>query len=147
MSGGPPYGGGGGGGFGYPRGSSSGRRTPKQAKKPDPVITSGAPPEADQPADPALAAARLAAQEEAGRISDWNHLHRWGQMTNTIANYRRIEQIGEGTYGQVYRAQCLSTGREVALKKIRVTHPGYFGMPPTIIREIKILKAIFVSST
>lgn len=142
MSGGPPYGGGGGGGFGYPRGSSSGRRTPKQAKKPDPVITSGAPPEADQPADPALAAARLAAQEEAGRISDWNHLHRWGQMTNTIANYRRIEQIGEGTYGQVYRAQCLSTGREVALKKIRVTHPGYFGMPPTIIREIKILKAL-----
>ena len=63
-------------------------------------------------------------------------------MTNTIAAYRRIEQIGEGTYGQVYRAQCLTSGQEVALKKIRVTHPGYYGMPPTIIREIKILKAL-----
>jgi len=84
----------------------------------------------------------LAAREEAKDIAEWNKLNRWGQMTNTIAAYRRIEQIGEGTYGQVYRAQCLTSGQEVALKKIRVTHPGYYGMPPTIIREIKILKAL-----
>ena len=63
-------------------------------------------------------------------------------MTRTIAHYRRVEQIGEGTYGQVYRAQCLSTGRAVALKKIRVHHAGYWGMPPTVIREIKILRAL-----
>lgn len=142
MSGGPPYGGG--GGFGYPRGSSSGRRTPKakaeHMMKISSSSASGA--QTEEQEDPAAAAARLAAQEEADQTAEWNNLHRWGQMTSTIANYRRIEQIGEGTYGQVYRAQCLSTGREVALKKIRVTHPGYFGMPPTIIREIKILKAL-----
>jgi serine/threonine protein kinase len=66
----------------------------------------------------------------------------WRNMTRTVAHYERIEQIGEGTYGQVYRAKCLDTGRVVALKKIRVHHGGYWGMPPTVIREIKILKKL-----
>jgi len=30
----------------------------------------------------------------------------------------------------------------VALKKIRLHHPGYWGIPPTVIREIKILKKL-----
>jgi len=64
-------------------------------------------------------------------------------MTRTIAHYEKIEQIGEGTYGQVYKAKCLDTGRIVALKKIHVHHGGYWGMPPTVIREIKILKRLF----
>lgn len=66
----------------------------------------------------------------------------WSDMTRTIAHYQRLEQIGEGTYGQVYRARCLQTDRQVALKKIRVHHGGYWGMPPTVIREIKILKRL-----
>jgi len=72
----------------------------------------------------------------------WNALHQWGQMTRTIAHYRRIEKIGEGTFGQVYKATCLDTNQFVAMKKIRVHHPFYWGMPPTVIREIKILKAL-----
>eukprot|EP00563_Minutocellus_polymorphus_P014550 CAMPEP_0181060926 /NCGR_PEP_ID=MMETSP1070-20121207/22239_1 /TAXON_ID=265543 /ORGANISM="Minutocellus polymorphus, Strain NH13" /LENGTH=974 /DNA_ID=CAMNT_0023140829 /DNA_START=44 /DNA_END=2969 /DNA_ORIENTATION=- len=151
MSGGPPFGGGGGGGgggFGYPRTSSSSSNRRKAPKNlPDALVASAASgvvqsEEQDTAAARAAASLALAAQEEARDNAEWNNLNRWGQMTNTIAAYRRIEQIGEGTYGQVYRAQCLSSGREVALKKIRVTHPGYFGMPPTIIREIKILKAL-----
>jgi cyclin-dependent kinase 12/13 len=67
---------------------------------------------------------------------------KWFDMTRTIAHYQRLEQIGEGTYGQVYRAKCLQTGRQVALKKIRVHHGDYWGMPPTVIREIKILKRL-----
>lgn len=63
-------------------------------------------------------------------------------MTRTIAHYERIEQIGEGTYGQVYRARCKDTDQIVALKKIRVLHGGYWGLPPTILREIKILKRL-----
>ncbi|KAL3927045.1 MAG: hypothetical protein SGBAC_013242 [Bacillariaceae sp.] len=63
-------------------------------------------------------------------------------MTRTIAHYERIEQIGEGTYGQVYKARCMDTNEIVALKKIRVHHGGYWGMPPTVIREIKILKRL-----
>jgi serine/threonine protein kinase len=66
----------------------------------------------------------------------------WRNMTRTVAHYERIEQIGEGTYGQVYRAKCLDTGRIVALKKIRVHHGGHWGLPPTVIREIKILKKL-----
>mmetsp|Transcript_41805 Transcript_41805/g.50131 ORF Transcript_41805/g.50131 Transcript_41805/m.50131 type:complete len:1006 (-) Transcript_41805:40-3057(-) len=65
---------------------------------------------------------------------------RWKEGTRTIVHYQRIEQIGEGTYGQVYRAACRSTHRMVALKKIRVHHGGHAGLPNTIIREIKILK-------
>lgn len=78
-----------------------------------------------------------------------NALHRHTLSTRTIAHYCRLEQIGEGTYGQVYRAECLAPtlarprgGAMVALKKIRLHHPGYMGIPPTVIREIKILKKL-----
>lgn len=78
-----------------------------------------------------------------------NSIHRWSLSTRTIAHYCRLEQIGEGTYGQVYRAQCLDRtlahpagGEIVALKKIRLHHPGYWGIPPTVLREIKILKQL-----
>lgn len=77
---------------------------------------------------------------DAGSLS--NRTRDWRSMTRTIAHYERIEQIGEGTYGQVYRARCKDTNEVVALKKIRVHHGGYWGMPPTVIREIKILKRL-----
>ena len=42
-------------------------------------------------------------------------------------NFQKIEKIGEGTYGVVYKAKDKSTGAVVALKKIRldtyVQHP------------------------
>ena len=66
----------------------------------------------------------------------------WYQMTRTLAHYERLEQIGEGTYGQVYRARCKDTGRIVAMKKMRIHHGGYWGMPLQLIREIKILKRL-----
>lgn len=69
-------------------------------------------------------------------------LRKWSDMTRTIWHYERIEQIGEGTYGQVYRARCKDTNQIVAMKKIRVHYGGHWGMPPTVIREIKILKRL-----
>jgi len=63
-------------------------------------------------------------------------------MTRTVAHYERLEQIGEGTYGQVYRAVCRDTNQIVALKKMRIHHGGYWGMPLQLIREIKILKKL-----
>ena len=54
----------------------------------------------------------------------------WQHMTRTVAHYKRLEQIGEGTYGQVYRAICQDTGQPVALKKMRLlSGRGYWGMP------------------
>ena len=37
-----------------------------------------------------------------------------------VGKFQKIEKIGEGTYGIVYRAKDKKTGREVALKKIRL---------------------------
>ena len=63
-------------------------------------------------------------------------------MTRTVAHYERLEQIGEGTYGQVYRAKCLDSGRIVAMKKMRIISRYVNGIPPQLIREIKILKQL-----
>jgi serine/threonine protein kinase len=68
--------------------------------------------------------------------------HWTGNMTRTIAHYQRMEQIGEGAYGQVYKARCVDSGRLVALKKLIIQHGGYNGMPPSVIREIKILQRL-----
>ena len=37
-----------------------------------------------------------------------------------MENFQKIEKIGEGTYGVVYKARDKSTGGLVALKKIRL---------------------------
>ncbi|KAF2729443.1 Pkinase-domain-containing protein [Polyplosphaeria fusca] len=58
-----------------------------------------------------------------------------------MENYQKMEKIGEGTYGVVYKARDLSTKdhRIVALKKIRLEAEDE-GVPSTAIREISILK-------
>lgn len=63
----------------------------------------------------------------------------WG--TRAICCYEKVEQIGEGTYGQVYKARNKVTKDVVALKKIRV-HSENFGLPVTAIREMKILSEL-----
>jgi len=37
-----------------------------------------------------------------------------------MENFKKLEKIGEGTYGVVYKAKNVKTGALVALKKIRV---------------------------
>ena len=55
--------------------------------------------------------------------------------------YQKLEKIGEGTYGVVYKARDRNTGDIVALKKIRLESEEE-GVPSTAIREISILKEL-----
>nr|KYP73202.1 Cyclin-dependent kinase C-2 [Cajanus cajan] len=61
--------------------------------------------------------------------------------SRSVDCFEKLEQIGEGTYGQVYMAKEIETGEVVALKKIRMDNERE-GFPITAIREIKILKKL-----
>ena len=58
-----------------------------------------------------------------------------------MEEYEKIEKIGEGTYGVVYKSKHRVTGDIVALKKIRLEQEDE-GVPPTAIREISLLKEL-----
>ncbi|KAM0682630.1 Cyclin-dependent kinase catalytic subunit [Mitosporidium daphniae] len=55
--------------------------------------------------------------------------------------YQKLEKIGEGSYGVVYKAKHRLSGALVALKKIRLESEDE-GVPATAIREISILKEL-----
>jgi len=55
--------------------------------------------------------------------------------------YEKLQKIGEGTYGDVYKARDKNTNRIVALKKIKLEHTEE-GVPSTAIREISLLKEL-----
>lgn len=60
-------------------------------------------------------------------------------MTDPLNRYERIQGLGEGTYGVVFKAKDKETGQIVALKRIRLENADE-GIPATAIREIAILK-------
>jgi len=63
------------------------------------------------------------------------------QVANPLSNYERIEKIGEGTYGVVYKAIDKRTGMVTALKKIRLETEDE-GVPSTTIREVSLLREL-----
>ena len=57
-----------------------------------------------------------------------------------LAEFTESQKIGEGTYGQVYKARDTS-GEWVALKKLRLDDNGE-GVPVTTLREVALLKEL-----
>ncbi|XP_038076229.1 cyclin-dependent kinase 13-like isoform X2 [Patiria miniata] len=63
----------------------------------------------------------------------------WGKRCVDVFDI--VDQVGEGTYGQVYKAKDKQTGELVALKKVRTDNEKE-GFPITAVREIKILRQL-----
>jgi serine/threonine protein kinase len=61
--------------------------------------------------------------------------------SSNVDRYEKMEKLGEGTYGVVYKARDKNTGEIVALKKIRLEKEDD-GVPSTAIREISLLKGL-----
>lgn len=61
--------------------------------------------------------------------------------SSNMDDYMKIEKIGEGTYGVVYKGRNKKTNKMVALKKIRLESEEE-GVPSTAIREISLLKEL-----
>ena len=61
--------------------------------------------------------------------------------TSNISNYEKLEIIGKGTYGTVFKAKELKSNKIVALKQLYMNTLKN-GFPLTSIREINILKSM-----
>jgi len=56
-----------------------------------------------------------------------------------VNTFVKLDRIGEGTYGTVYKAQDKKDGRIVALKKVKMDRERD-GLPMTAVRELKLLR-------
>ncbi|CAM9253467.1 unnamed protein product [Ectocarpus sp. 6 AP-2014] len=55
--------------------------------------------------------------------------------------YEKLEKIGEGAYGTVYKAKIIRTGEVVALKKVKLQEQDE-GVSSTTMREISLLREL-----
>lgn len=68
--------------------------------------------------------------------------------------YQKLDKVGEGSCGVVFRCRCRQTGRIVAIKKVRFTYEepggtsdgpsllGAFGASAQVLREVAVLKSL-----
>uniref|UniRef100_K3WPD7 Cyclin-dependent kinase 2 homolog n=1 Tax=Globisporangium ultimum (strain ATCC 200006 / CBS 805.95 / DAOM BR144) TaxID=431595 RepID=K3WPD7_GLOUD len=59
-----------------------------------------------------------------------------------VDEFEKLNRIGEGTYGTVYRARDRQSKRIVALKRVILHNEASEGFPITALREIKLLKRL-----
>ncbi|VDM77972.1 unnamed protein product, partial [Strongylus vulgaris] len=62
-------------------------------------------------------------------------------VRDSIDDYVKLDKVGEGTYGVVYKAEHKETHQLVAIKKIRLEFEDE-GIPATALREISMLREL-----
>jgi serine/threonine protein kinase len=60
----------------------------------------------------------------------------------SLDDFKRLEKIGEGTYGVVFKAYCKRTRQLVALKSVKHWYEDTGSIHLTAIRELSILKRL-----
>ena len=75
------------------------------------------------------------------RLFESTSLPIMSQIATPLAKYVKLEKIGEGTYGVVFKARDKTSNRIMALKKIRLEQEEE-GVPSTALREISLLKEL-----
>lgn len=63
------------------------------------------------------------------------------EYINDVSCYEKLLKIGQGTFGEVFKAKCKRTGQLVALKKILMENEKE-GFPITALREVKMLQQL-----
>lgn len=58
-----------------------------------------------------------------------------------VTKYEKLAKVGQGTFGEVYKARDRENGKLVALKKVRMENEKE-GFPMTALREIRILQLL-----
>ena len=74
--------------------------------------------------------------------SDFVKQNPFGRCPDVSSQYEKLNRIGEGTYGIVYRARDVKTDTIVALKRCLPHHQATDGFPITTLREISLLREL-----
>ncbi|XP_057322041.1 cyclin-dependent kinase 9-like [Microplitis mediator] len=72
----------------------------------------------------------------------YQYIQEYDSCLNTSSNYEKIIKIGQGTYGEVFKARNRQSNKFVAMKKILMHNLGDNGFPISSLRETKILRLL-----
>ena len=102
------------------------------------VAASAARPE--PPSGGSVSGGPAALARQTSRVGTVTTLHH--KRCRSVDDFEKIAKIGEGTFGDVYKARCRRTNDIVALKQVKMMHEGFEGFPQTALREINILLSL-----
>ncbi|KZF19046.1 Pkinase-domain-containing protein [Xylona heveae TC161] len=78
-----------------------------------------------------------------GQTLDLGRASSFSGRCATISDFEKLNRLGEGTYGVVFRARHKKTSDIVALKQVRILpEERQNGIPITALREISILRSL-----
>ena len=80
-----------------------------------------------------------ASPELFNKIFDFGHFCRSRAPSRLMEKYEKLSQVGEGSYGKVYKCRARDTGQLVAIKKFQESEEDPL-IKKIALREIRMLK-------